>query len=491
MLRFGLLFFCAGLFLAATLAHAAAAAPAARPNVIFILADDLGWHDLHVYGNAWHDTPNLDRLAQEGTRFTNAYAPAPICSASRAALLTGRSPARLGFEFVVKNRPAKPPTGHPLTPPPYPLNLPLSEITPGQLFSGAGYATGYYGKWHLNEHYQGYLGWSPVYGPLQRGFAEGNMEFGSHPYGDAKRPKADMADLPAGDYGRDALTELAIAFLREHRTGQPFFLQLSHYYVHEPIKSRARWLVDKYATRLPAGTSHDRAVYGAMVETLDHLVGQLLQALDELGLRDNTLIVFASDNGGHPLYSGNGPLRGNKWNVYEGGIRIPWIVRWPGHIPAGRTSDVPFIGTDLLPTLCAATGVPLPAGVTLDGIDVLPVWRGVSAGDPDRALVWHFPYYHPEEDFDKALPRIGIDDFSFNQTRPQSAIRVGDWGLLHFYEDDHDELYQLSADLSQQHDHAAADPARTRALRQRLDATLHAMGARFATPTAPAGKISP
>ena len=455
-----------------------AADRADRPNILVILADDLGWHDLRCYGNSWHDTPHLDRLAAQGTRFTSGYAAAPICSASRVALLTGRSPARLGFEFVTKEPTAKRPDQHALTPPPYPLNLALEEVTIGEVLGPAGYATGFFGKWHVSQHHEGYLGWSPTHGPRQQGFAEGEQEFGSHAYGDATRRADEKGPLAPGDFGRDALTEKAIAFLGAHRR-EPFLLFLSHYYVHTPIRTRASWLVEKYAARLPRGADPRRATYGAMVETLDHLVGRVLRAVDELGLTENTLVVFTSDNGGHPEFSANGPRRGSKWNVYEGGVRVPWIVRWPGKIASGATSDHPFIGTDLLPTLAAATGTRLPAGVRLDGRDVLPLWRGQAGTLPDRPLVWHFPYYHPETGFAEAKPQIGVDDFAISQTRPQSAIRLGDWKLVHFHEGNRDELYRLSTDPSEQLDLAAREPARTAELRRMLDEELRAAGARF------------
>jgi uncharacterized sulfatase len=224
-----------------------------------------------------------------------------------------------------------------------------------------------------------------------------------------------------------------------------------------------------------------------MVETLDHYVGRLLIALDELGLRENTLVVFTSDNGGHPEYSANGPLRGSKWNVYEAGVRVPWLVRWPGQVPAGAVNDAPFIGTDLLPTLAAAAAAPLPAGVALDGRNVLPLWRGAppAAAERERNFVWHFPYYHPETGYAKAKPTVGIDDFATSQTRPQSALRSGRWKLVHFYEGDRDELYDLAADPGEQRDLAVRDPARTRELRARLDAELRAVQARMPAAASP------
>lgn len=455
---------------------------ASRPNVLVILADDLGWRDLRGTGSPWHDTPHLDRLAREGTRFTQAYAAAPICSAARVALLTGRSPARLGFEFVTKPASARPPGGLPLRVPPYPLDLPLSEVTLAEILAPAGYATGYFGKWHVSAHHGGYLGWSPTHGPRQQGFAEGDAEFGLHPYAYPGRPGVRENALPAGQYGEDELTTKAIAFLRARRD-RPFFLMLGHYFVHDPIHSRAAWLVRKYAARLPAGADPRRAEYAAMVETLDHLVGRLLAALNELGLADNTLVVFTSDNGGHPAYSANGPLRGSKWNLHEGGIRVPWIVRFPGRVPPGAVSDVPFVGTDLLPTLAAATGARLPAGVTLDGRNLWPVWRGEPAATEllTRPLLWHFPYYHPETNFAAARAAIGVDDFAVSQTRPHAALRLGDWKLLHHFEGARDELYHLGRDPGEQTDLAAREPARTRELRRRLDAALEEAGARRPT----------
>jgi uncharacterized sulfatase len=317
---------------------------------------------------------------------------------------------------------------------------------------------------------------------LQQGYAEGDQEFGSHAYGDASRPENEKGPLAPGDYGRDALTEKAIAFLRAQRgNAQPFYLQLSHYYVHTPIRTRAAWLVEKYAARLPVGADPRRAVYAAMVEILDHLVGRILTTLEESGLAQDTLVVFTSDNGGHPEFAANGPYRGSKWNVYEGGLRVPWIVRWPGRVRAGETSDAPFIGTDLLPTLAAATGAAPPRGVILDGRNVLPLWRKERTmnAETERAVFWHFPYYHPETGFAAAQPRIGVDDFAVSQTRPQSAIRVGDWKLIHFYENNRDELYHLMTDASEQRDLAAKEPAKARELRARLDEQLSSANARL------------
>lgn len=454
-----------------------------RPNVVLILADDLSWRDLGVTGNPWHDTPHLDRLAAQGRRFTQAYAAAPICSASRVALLTGRSPARLGFEFVTK--PAGTPLvdGQPWVSPSYPTDLPRVEMTLGELFSEAGYRTGYFGKWHVSQHNGGYLNWSDTHGPRQQGFHAGDQEFGSHPYGDSGRSAAEMQPFAEGDYGSDALTEKTIAFLRETKAARtPFFLMLSHYYVHTPIRSRARWLVDKYRQRLPRDAGEARAVYGAMVETLDHLVGLVLHELDALGLSENTLVVFTSDNGGDPRFASNGPARGSKWNLYDGGIRVPFVVRWPGKVVPGSVDPGPIIGTDLFPTFADLLAQETDKSRPLDGISLLNQWQGGPALARAEPLVWHFPFYHPETDFDEALPEIGINDPSVNQTRPHSAIRVGDYKLVHFYETNRSELYDLSTDPGELYDLSQRLPEQTRALQMQLTGYFRRVGARLPQP---------
>ncbi len=464
---------------AVALALAAAAAAAERPGIVLILADDLAWSDPACYGSRWHDTPNLDRLAREGMRFTQAYAAAPICSASRAAILTGRSPARLGFEFVTKAGPGRQDLGQPLLPPPFTLDLPLEEVTLGEMLAGTGYATGFFGKWHVSRHHGGYLGWSPTHGPLRQGFAAGDADFGCHPYGYRKGADADRAEVPDGAFPPDALTDRAVAFLRGAK--RPFFLYLSHYFVHDPVHTRCRWLADTVRRRLPAGASAARADYGAMVETLDHLVGRVMDALDRAGLAKDTLVVFTSDNGGHPVYAANGPLRGSKWNLYEGGIRVPLIVRWPGRVAAGSTNDSVVTGCDFFATFAELAGAAAD-GIARDGTSLAPLLRDAAARLPERPRVWHFPYYHPETGFDAAPARIGIDDFVTSRTRPHSAVRLGNWKLVHFHENDRDELYNLRADPSEQEDLAQAEPVRRRELRALLDEQLKGASARLPEP---------
>lgn len=446
------------------------------PNILFILADDLGWSDLACYGHTQHESPHLDRLASAGLRFTQAYAAAPICSASRAALLTGKTPARLHFEFVTKDKPGAQNLGQPLQAPPYPTNLPLEEVTTAEVLTQAGYHTAFFGKWHLNLHHGGYLGWSPSHGPLRQGFAEGDPDFGAHPYAYFKGGDRSDLGLREGEFPQDSLTDKVIAFL-QRRHERPFFLQWSHYHVHDPIHTRCRWLFERYRRLLPADAPEVRAAYAAMVATLDHEVGRVLEALDAAGLTNETLVIFSSDNGGHPDYTGNAPHRGSKWNLYEGGLRVPLIVRWPGHVAAGTVCEQPVHGCDLLPTLAELAGATAPAH---DGISLAPLLRNPGHELPERALLWHFPFYHPEKNFAKAPARIGINDFVTSQTRPHSALRLGRHKLLHFAEDGRDEVYDLANDPGEQQNLAAQQPKLARQLRERLEFELQAAGARRA-----------
>lgn len=459
-------------------------APAApRPNILLIFADDLGWSDLGNYGSKRFRTPNLDRLAKQGMRFAQAYAAAPICSASRAALLTGNSTARNGFEFVVKKEPGFQNVPAPLLAPPFTIDLALKENTIAEVLGGAGYQTGYFGKWHLNAHHGRYLGWSPTRGPGAQGFTAAIEDFGSHPYSYWSKGKAarKFMDLPKGEFPPDGVTQRAIRFL-EKADDQPFFLMVSHFFVHDPNHTRIRWLHDRYLSEVPEGTPRRKelAHYGAMVTTLDHHVGELLEGLKRAGRADSTLVVFTSDNGGHPNYAGNAPLRGSKWNLYEGGIRVPFITRWPGNIAAGSTSDEPIWSPDLFPTFAELGGA--KAATARDGVSLAGLLRGAVSLRHSRPMIWHFPYYHPETRYPERIDAIGVDDGETSKTRPHSAIRVGEWKLLHFYEDNRDELYHLAADLPEARELSADHPAKTRELRKRLLGYLDQVHARLPTP---------
>ncbi|MGK0239496.1 MAG: arylsulfatase A-like enzyme [Candidatus Pelagisphaera sp.] len=451
----------------------------AKPNILFILVDDLAWSDLGSYGHPWHETPRIDRLATEGMRFTQAYAPAPICSASRASILTGKTTARLGFEFVVKNQPGEQviEPSQPLKAPPFTLSLDLDETTIAERLLEEGYETAYFGKWHLNPHYNGvYNGWSPTEGPGQQGFKYAEEDFGTHPY---SRKELDPVE-EEGKFYSDGLTEKAVRFLKRKHSS-PFFLMVSHFYVHTPIKSPYSWLREKYNGKVPQGILHrdKRIEYAVFVETLDQYVGQLLDGLEASGVAENTMVVFLSDNGGHPEYVSNKPLRGSKWNLYEGGIRVPMLVKWPEKVSPGLVNDNPVIGYDLFPTFLEVGGANT-INENLDGVSLLPFLEE-NDESVDRSLYWHFPYYHPEGNkFGRAKDSIGIDDFSVSKTRPQSAIRKGEFKLICFDENKRSELYNLVEDLSEQNDLSHDFPKKTQALKESLLNYLTSLDARRA-----------
>lgn len=452
--------------------HAASAAE--QPNILFILVDDLAWSDLGSYGHSWHETPHMDRLAAEGLRFEYAYASAPICSASRASLLTGKSPARLHFEFVTKNAAGQQTRlpGQTLQSPPFTLNLPLEETTIAERLTELGYATAFFGKWHLNAHYQQYLGWSPEFGPPQQGFETAIEDFGSHPYRNRRNTRLARVGT-AGHFHADSLTQKMIKFLhRQH--DRPWFLFASHFYVHTPVETPYDWLIQKYDGVIPADAPNrqKRIRYAAFLESLDHYVGQLLTAVETAGFKERTVVILTSDNGGHPEYTANGPLRGSKWNLYEGGIRVPMIIRWPGTIAAGSKTSVPVIGYDMLPTLVHMAGGTIAEEEQLDGSDLTRVLLHLQP-IPKRLLHWHFPYYHPEKGYADSLPNIGVDDFAVSQTKPQSAVREGDWKLVYFYEDDRSELYNLATDPSEQRNLADSHAEFTTRLRRKLLQSLY------------------
>jgi uncharacterized sulfatase len=428
------------------------------PNVLIIYADDLGWSDIGSYGSSKNETPHLDKLASDGLRFTNAYAPAPICSASRASIMTGKSPARLNFEFVSTEGHI---TDKPLLPPKRTLELPLEEKTLGEIAEEAGYKTAFFGKWHIAKHNDGYLKWSNTHGPLQQGFDVGSDNFGSHPYDEKNK---ELVYLPEGTFPEDSLVLKSIDFLKEQQNAkQPFLMFFSSYYVHTPVVPNNSWLIEKYRKQLP-GASENEIKYAAFVETMDYYYGQLLKALKEYGLEENTLVIFTSDNGGHPAYTENTPLHGNKWTLYEGGIREPFIVSWPGVLtPGGKELEVPVIQWDIFPTLCDLFGQSVPENI--DGESLLPLLQGKSFAMKRNSLYWHFPYYHPPK--------------SYEGTKPCSAIREGNYKLIYFYEDGRIELYDLEKDVEETNDLTSKLPEQASKLKAQLFRHLKNAGARF------------
>jgi arylsulfatase A len=447
--------------------------------VIIVLVDDLGYADLGCTGSAFYETPNIDRLAAGGMRFTNAYAACAVCSPTRASLLTGRYPARIGItdwirpltgeawtEQKIRSRP--PYVGgakRRLLTPTRPRWMEHDEVTIAEVLKPRGYATGFIGKWHLGPE---------PWWPESQGFDSnlGGCDYGHPPaYFDpypATHQRGTFPNLPPraeGEYLTDREADEAVMFIRRH-ADRPFFLYLCHYAVHAPIQAKANLIEHYRAKPPPANDGQNHPAYAAMVHSVDDAMGRVLAALDELGLADNTLLVFTSDNGGatHFRATDNRPLRSGKGRPYEGGIRVPFIVRWPSHVEAGAVRDEPVCTIDLLPTICAVTGATLPPDRTIDGVSLQPLLE--RTGSLARTtLYWHFPHY-----------------WAGGNLSPYSVVRHGDWKLIRWYEDGTEELYDLATDLGEQDDRAADRPDKTRELDALLDAWLAETGARLPRP---------
>ncbi len=418
------------------------------PNIVFILVDDMGWRDLQCFGSTFYETPNIDRLASEGMVFTNAYAAAPVCSPTRAILLTGQYPARIGLTNFLPMGPGAHPVKGRVIDAPYTPQLPLEKVNLARVLSAGGYQTWHVGKWHLGD---------AAYFPDKQGF-DVNIA-GAHlgqpgtgffsPWG--------IPTLPDGKPG-DYLTDEAVHLIRERDPKRPYFLNFWHYAVHTPIQAppelvakyeeKARKLgldkIDSLESGEPMPVSNKKqprvvrrtiqahATYAAMVENLDTNIGRLLAAID-----GNTLVVFTSDNGGLLTAAGspttNAPLLNGKGWLYEGGTRVPLIARWPGRVKPGTRSDVVVTSPDFYPTFLAAAGVTVPSEQPVDGVNLLPVLEGKT--DFVRGPVfWHYPHYGNQGG------------------TPGSAVRDGDWKLIEFFEDGRLELYNLPDDIGENTD---------------------------------------
>jgi len=439
------------------------------PNIIFVLADDLGWAELGCYGNTFNETPNLDQLSDEGTRFTQAYAAAPVCSPYRAALLTGQYPARVGILDFLK--PKDPP-------------LSTNHVTIAEMLKRHGYATGMIGKWHLSGYR--YHGAATEIRATDHGFDEelvteikgvGNGA-NFFPYVFRNQPVSWTSvreqRLPGSEYLTDRMNWEAIEFIQRHKD-RPFFLYLSHFAPHTILNGRPD-LVEKYRNKYPPGKSTRSKCYlckdaglvgdvgnhwagdhnphlAAMLESIDDGIGMILRTLDELGLSGNTIVVFTSDNGGEaPNVTSNAPLRGGKSHLYEGGIRVPLIIRWPGTISAGATFLQPTVNIDFYPTLIEAAGIEPDGEQFLDGISLLPALRDPSARIERDTIFWHYP----------------LEKKHFLGGRSSGAIRQGEWKLIDFYDSGETELYNLADDISEQSNLAAVRPDVVTTLRAQL-----------------------
>lgn len=428
-------------------------------NILLILVDDLGWANVGSYGSDFFITPHLDRLAREGWRFTDGYSPAPICSASRAAILTGRSPARLGFEFVTKPAGARAPTHTKLLQPPYTAELLPGLPTLGDMMRRAGYVTGHVGKWHVTQQHDRYLGYGTINGPAQRGFDIAVEDRGAHPYTYAERG---LGDYGMGEFPPDASSDAAVRFIHEHKD-RPFFLKFASYFPHVPVHSPCGWLLDSYRAK-GGGADEQRVQFGAFVETMDHYIGKVLDALDEAGVAEDTLVWFVSDHGGEPPHAMAPPLRSGKWTLFEGGIRTPVLIRWPTRMAQGRVESSLVSGLDIMPTLCALTGQAAPEGQ--DGCDLSSLLLEQRPLVRETPLFWHFPYYHPTKK-------------RYEGTAPCSALRQDCWKLIHFHEDRRSELYNLEVDIGETTDLARVHPDRLVALESELFALLNDRDARL------------
>lgn len=419
-----------------------------KPNILFLNVDDLGWADLGVQGSEFYQTPNIDRLAAEGLRFTNGYAPASNCAPSRACVITGQYTPRHGVYTVWNSDRGKPSTRK-LIPEPNTEHITPENITIAEVLKDGGYRTITLGKWHLSED------------PTQHGF---DINIGGDtrglPYPDGYHSPYEFPNLTQpepGEYLTDRLTSEAIAFLREPRD-QPWFMYLPFYAVHTPIQGKEE-LTEKYE-QCEATAAHNDPAYAAMIETVDTNIGRILHTLDELDIADNTLVIFTSDNGGLYQISKQWPLRAGKGAYYEGGIRVPLIVRWPGKVEPGEVSDVPVCGIDFFPTFLEAAEIQKPEDKILDGVSLVPLLTR-QGSLRERPLFWHFPIYLQRGNEETQDPTF--------RTRPGSAMRLGDWKLIEYFESGDLELYNLAIDPSEKINLAEAEPEKARELQAVLE----------------------
>ena len=453
-----------------------------KPNILFILADDLGYADLSCMGSQYYETPNIDRIAAQGTIFTNGYATCQVCSPSRASIMTGKFPARhditvhigspAGEAWRSRKRFTK------LLPAEYTHNLPSEYITMPEALKEAGYKTFFAGKWHLGNEGS----WPEDHGfdINKGGYSSGGPRGGY--FSPWENPK--LENVEDGENLSLRLAKETVTFLQENnpqQTGQPFLAYLSFYAVHSPIQTtREKWKKyrDKAAQMgiaesgyrmgkyMPIRQVQDNPIYAGLVEQMDEAVGMVLKALDELGLDENTIVVFTSDNGGvaagDNFSTSNQPLRAGKGYQFEGGIREPYFIKIPGLSKAGAKIDYPVSGTDFYPTFLELAGADQRPLEHNDGISLVPLFKGETLAE--RALIWHFPHYGNQGG------------------EPSSIIRRGDWKLIHYYEDGRKELYNLAKDLGETTDLAAAHPETVEKLEQELFDYLTEVGAKYPSP---------
>ncbi len=442
-------------------ASGAASSEPQKPNVVVILADDLGWTDLGCYGSKYYETPHIDRLASEGMRFTSGYSCGPNCQPTRAAMASGQYCPRTGIytvgsieRFNWRSRPLRPVDNV--------SDLALEKTTYAEALKQAEYVTGLFGKWHLG---------SGPYHPKHQGYDEAIVSMGRH-FQFKTDPRADTSPE---DYLADFLTDRAVEFIDEHHS-EPFLLCVHHFAVHTPLEAKEPLI--RHFREKPPADGHQNPTYAAMIASLDESVGRIIARLEELKLADKTLVIFTSDNGGVGGYdregiqggeiTDNAPLRGGKGMLYEGGIRVPYIFRWSGRIAAGSICDVPINSVDLYPTLLELAGATPPENYPLDGTSYLELLLGGEASQRN-ALYWHFPGY------------LGAGGGTW-RTTPASAVRIGDWKLMEFYEDGRLELYNLKEDRGEKSELSNRYPEKVKELHGRLARWREEIGARTPKP---------
>lgn len=425
---------------------------AAKPNIVYILADDLGWTDLRCQGSQYYETPNIDRLASQGMRMQRYYN-SQNCAPTRAALMSGQYAPRTGI-YTVGSLDRGDASERLMNTPSNEENLPLDKVILPQALKAAGYTTGMFGKWHLGK--------TGKHHPSQRGFDEAIEADNKHFNFETTPP----VEVPKGQYFADFITDRSVDFIQRHQK-KPFFLYVAHYAVHTPIQAKDDYIEEW--KKKPARGTHWNPTYAAMIQSLDESVGRIVAKLEELKLVENTVIIFSSDNGGVGGYStteapsqkkgftDNAPLRGGKGTLYEGGIRVPFIVRWPNVVKPGSTSDQPLAHVDVYPTFLDIAGARRPRKHMLDGVSFVRVLKDPTARLSREPIYWHFPGYLQSYVHDKGW-----------RTTPVGAIHSGDYKLMEFYEDGRLELYNLREDVSEKNNLAGKNPAKAEQLRLKL-----------------------
>ncbi len=449
-----------------------------RPNFVFFLVDDLGWADIGCFGSTFYETPNIDALCASGMKFTNGYAACPVCSPTRASIMTGRHPVRVDITDWIPGKRAKPNDKPKFQHIDDRDNLALSEVTIAEVLKKNGYSTFFAGKWHLGEeesHWPKAQGFDFNIGGNSKGSPPGGY------YAPWKNPT--LKSKQKDEYLTERLTAESLAYLNSRQIDEPFFLYLSYYNVHTPItpyrkrvehyrRKAAKLFTDETRTTtehlVESATRQDDPAYASMVTAVDDSVGAILTRLDELNLSDNTVVIFFSDNGGlctnyRTRPTSNLPLRSGKGWLYEGGVREPTIIRAPGVTKPGSETDTPIVSMDFFPTILQLAGLPPMPSLHVDGINLLPLLNQ-SADLAERAFYWHYPHYHG------------------SSWTPGASIRDGDWKLIEFYHFGNVELYNLKDDPGEQHDRSKSEPEQTKLLLEKLHTWQKSMNAKMPQP---------